>query len=161
MTEDKQGEKPARKYWIAMCSFNDGLIEVYKCSKKEFEYPAPAVVIRVIEHSAYDALAKENEELKANYNGLDLEFDQFRARCPIPNMDVINDNIKLRQEITSLRESLEKLEKEIETAIDSLLFYAQGRDPVIRRLTDNGEGQLSAWQCARALLDKIKAKGGL
>jgi len=109
----------------------------------------------------YAALAKENEELKANYNGLDLEFDQFRARCPIPNMDVINDNIKLRQEITSLRESLEKLEKEIETAIDSLLFYAQGRDPVIRRLTDNGEGQLSAWQCARALLDKIKAKGGL
>jgi len=68
---------------------------------------------------------------------------------------------KLKKENASLRESLEKLEKEIETAIDSLLFYAQGRDPVIRRLTDNGEGQLSAWQCARALLDKIKAKGGL
>ena len=115
--------------------------------------------VLMIEHSAYDAIKKENEELKANYNGLDLEFDQFRARCPIPNMDVINDNIKLRQEITSLRESLKLAVEALELAEHRLHESINGQ---FRKFYDEADKDM---RLAKSIIDhslaKIKAKGGL
>ena len=53
-----------REFWIAMCTFNDGYTEIYECRDGEFEPTPPSEKVHVIEKSAYDALAKECEELK-------------------------------------------------------------------------------------------------
>jgi hypothetical protein len=60
MSDDK---KP-REFWISMCTFNDGYTEIYECRDGEFEPTPPAEKVHVIEHSAYDAIAKENTLLR-------------------------------------------------------------------------------------------------
>lgn len=56
-----------------------------------------------VSREAYDAVIKDLDALKTEYNDLDLEFEQFRTRCPIPNIEVINENIKLRKELDAAR----------------------------------------------------------
>ena len=71
--------------------------------KSEQPRPIPCdnkpLYIDVIEKSAYDALAKDNEELKAKYDG------------------VFNQRMRFAQEITSLRDSLK-------LAVEALGLYA-------------------------------------
>ena len=101
--------------------------------------------IHVIEHSAYDALAKENEELRAEIEKFKSGVNNFKCvHCGDYTSPFAPVN--LLSEITSLRESLK-------LAVEALTNYAC--DPC------NGTVERPCFRYkACEALDKIKAKHG-
>ena len=74
-----------REFYLSLCTFNDGYIEVYECKDTKFEACPPASLVHVIEKQAYDQLLEEHCKLKAKqingtlrtYDGLALKYDEL------------------------------------------------------------------------------------
>lgn len=91
MTEPKP-----RQYWLALCTFNNGDIDVYHCQTEEFDYSAPAEIVNVIEYSAYDQANARIKELEANVN------------CHIElNVELAKQNVSLKAQVDVMREAVE------------------------------------------------------
>jgi len=100
--------------------------------------------IYVIEHSAYDALAKENEELRLRFGPAEVGAVAGNVARP------------LLQEITSLRESLKLAVEAVSRCMFELDKCTNGHviDPHRRDLA------IEAYKYGRETLAKIKAKHG-
>jgi len=130
MKEDKQGEKPRVWKFIGIHWNDDSGIPIFD---------GPPIVdadkFDVIEKSAYDALAKENEELKKEK---EINWDKWNYT-------------ELETEITSLRESLK-------VAVEALALYEKSIGGYDQIITDDGDTIEKSW--ATETLAKITAKHG-